>query len=81
MERSYGLASSFKMLVEGFGLLYRFIEESVAETIRLCTYQTTSTLLYKTMPYQLMRRCGAFAERERDVFGAPCFRRNLLEDI
>jgi len=30
---------------------------------------------------QLMRCCGAFAERDRDVFGAPCFRRDLLEDI
>lgn len=38
MERSYSLTGPFEMLVEGFGLLHRFIEEGIAETIGLCTY-------------------------------------------
>jgi hypothetical protein len=44
MERSYSLASSLEMMVEGFGLLHCFIKEGIAKTIGLNIHGINSSL-------------------------------------
>ena len=39
MQWSYALAGSLEVFVEGFGLPYCFIEESIAKTVGLYTSQ------------------------------------------
>lgn len=81
MERSHSLASLLEMIVKGFSLLHCFIEEGVAETVGLYTHQINSGFFREVWPYQLLGCCCAFAERDRDVFSAPCFRRDLLQNM